>query len=90
MVARRNYDDNYKSFRKSVLSRDKHKCQFPGCKKKTKLEIHHIIRWADNYEFRFEPKNGICLCKFHHAFIKNKEGIYISLFQEIVKRNESK
>ena len=40
---RRDYSDPiYKDFRKSVLKRDKFKCQMPGCKNKKNLQVHHI------------------------------------------------
>lgn len=89
-MAARDYDDRYKKFRAAVIARDKGKCQFPGCKRRSKVQVHHIARWVDSYELRFEPSNGICLCRWHHNHIKNHEHLYNDLFIEIVKKNSGK
>lgn len=75
----------YWPWRKAILERDKHKCQFPNCRARTKLEIHHIIRWVDAPQLRYEIGNGITLCRKHHKSIKNKENFYIDLFLGIVR-----
>lgn len=81
------YDERYKKLRAEVIKRDGGKCQFPNCKRRGKVEVHHIIRWADCYELRYEPSNCICLCKRHHWFIRNNEQSYIQTFRDIVRRN---
>jgi predicted restriction endonuclease len=82
---KRDYDDPvYKAWRVAVFKRDGFKCQFPGCKCKTKLNAHHIIRWADAPFLRFEPTNGITLCKVHHKMIEGAENCYAELFSSIV------
>jgi len=86
--AKRDYNDPiYKAWRVKVFQRDKFKCQYPGCKCKSKLNAHHIIRWADAPFLRFEPSNGITLCRQHHDMIKGAENSYMQLFSEIVKKN---
>ena len=61
---KRNYDDpNYKKFRTEVLKRDKFKCRMPNCKSKKNLNVHHIQAWSNASTLRFEPSNGITLCK---------------------------
>ena len=55
---KRNYDDPvYKEVRKRVLKRDKHKCQMPNGKKRRRLNVHHIERWADAASLRYETFN---------------------------------
>lgn len=78
--------DEYSEWRKQVLKRDGRKCRFPGCKRKSKLEVHHIIPWAASYSLRFEPSNGITLCHKCHASIKNCEYAYIGLFQTVIQQ----
>ncbi len=77
-------EPGYAEFRKAVIRRDKAKCQFPGCKKRTKI-VHHIIRYADSGYLKHEPTNGICLCNHHHKEVTGKERHYVALFQSIVR-----
>ena len=85
---KRDYKDpRYIEFRKAVLKRDHYKCQMPSCSSKARLQIHHIIRYADNILLRFTISNGITLCRKHHDSIKGKEAYYAELFLKIVKRN---
>jgi predicted restriction endonuclease len=87
-VNRRNYDDPlYKDFRRKVLSRDKHKCQWYGCNSKKRLNVHHIKRWVDCPGLRFDINNGITLCRAHHDMIKGDEHVYESVFFKIVANN---
>lgn len=82
---RRNYKDKeYKEFRKAVLKRDKRKCRMPGCKCKTKLEVHHIHSWSNAASLRYEPSNGITLCERCHAVVTGRERNYVKLFLEII------
>ena len=86
----RNYNDPiYKEVRKRVLKRDKYKCQMPGCKKKRRLNVHHIERWADAASLRYETFNMITLCRTCHDSIKDKESHYAPLFMDIVRKNEN-
>lgn len=81
--------DDYKvlkKFKKAVRARDK-TCRMPGCKSKEYCQVHHILRWADCPRLRYEPKNGILLCKSCHNSIKGKESNYIELFLKIVERS---
>lgn len=87
----RNYDDpEYKKWRQSVYRRDKHKCQWPGCNIRTKLNAHHIKRWADNPGLRFNIHNGITLCKNHHKMITGQESYYEAVFLKIAANNYDK
>lgn len=82
---KRNYNDEaYAKFRKEVLNRDNRKCQMPGCKSKYQLQVHHIRTWANASSLRYEPDNGITLCRKCHKSITNKENYYEKLFREII------
>jgi 5-methylcytosine-specific restriction endonuclease McrA len=84
----RNYNDKeYAKFRKEVRARDKATCQFPACKSKRKIQVHHIRRWANSPSLRYKASNGICLCKEHHTYVTGKENIYASTFQRIALAN---
>ena len=83
----RNYDDPvYKEVRIRVLKRDKFKCQMPGCKKKKRLNVHHIEKWANAAHLRYDEHNCITLCKEHHDEVTGQEHLYVPLFQDIIKR----
>ena len=82
---RRNYDDpQYEDFRKEVLKRDKRSCKMPGCGSKKNLHVHHIRTWAKAASLRYDPSNGITLCKNCHKSITGQESHYESLFLEII------
>ncbi len=85
------YTKEYDQWRKAVLKRDKYKCQMPDCAKpRSRVQVHHIIRYADSSYLRLSPSNGLTLCKKCHDSIKDKEHHYISLFISIVQRNENR
>ena len=73
-------NDEYRKFRRSVLKRDSYTCQYPGCKVRNSLEVHHIKKYADHHRLRTEIFNGICLCKKHHCFVTGREEQFESLF----------
>lgn len=77
-------EDVYKRFTQDVKKRDKRQCQMPGCKSKSRLQVHHIKMWSSAASLRYEADNGITLCKTCHDSIKNKEKQYEKLFREIV------
>lgn len=83
-------NDAYKAFRLKVLKRDKHKCQMPGCNSRRRLQVHHIVRYADSGYGRLNPDNGITLCFNHHNSIKDKEIYYAPIFVRIVGENNAK
>lgn len=81
----RNYKDTqYEKWRKSIKARDKNICQWPNCKCKKKLHVHHIKKWSDYPGLRYHSSNGITLCKSHHDQIKNNEENYEMFFLKIV------
>jgi 5-methylcytosine-specific restriction endonuclease McrA len=82
--------DEYWKWRASVVKRDGHKCQYPGCRRRTKLEVHHIVPWASSASLRYVVGNGICLCIPHHNSIKNKESAYAEMFRTIIAQQKLK
>jgi 5-methylcytosine-specific restriction endonuclease McrA len=84
-MKKRNYNDkDYSEFRKSVLKRDKYKCQMPSCNSRKKLNVHHIKPWSKAASLRYDPLNGITLCKECHESITGKENHYEVVFTEII------
>lgn len=82
---KRHYSDPvYKKFRLDVLSRDKRKCQMPGCNRKNNLQVHHIKKWSNASSLRYDKSNGITLCSYCHKSITGKECHYENLFRDIV------
>lgn len=84
---RKRQDPGYEEACQIVRKRDKNTCQMPGCKRKRKIEVHHIQRYANNPYLRIEPMNMICLCKDHHKEITGKEEYFVMLFTDIVHDN---
>jgi predicted restriction endonuclease len=85
---KRNFKDPlYKQWRLSVYTRDKFKCQYPGCSINKKLNAHHIKTWADFPGLRYNINNGITLCKTHHDMIKGMEESYSEAFLRIAYNN---
>lgn len=76
----------FKLWRDSVFQRDKFLCQMPDCDKSERyLNGHHIKKFADYPELRFEVSNGITLCKKCHDKVQWKEEKYENMFIEIVR-----
>lgn len=74
----------YQEFRKGVMRRDGWKCRMPSCGSKIRLQVHHIVRYADNILLRLKISNGITLCRKCHDRIKGKETSYVELFLNII------
>jgi len=74
----------YREARAESLKRDKHQCQFPGCKKKRSLQSHHIRRYADYPILAHSAKNLITLCYDCHKRVTGHEDDYVGLFFSIL------
>ena len=70
-------------FRRIVFARDNYTCQLCGDDKK-RIEANHIKLFSENKELRFEPRNGITLCKDCHQSIRGKEHELESVFISII------
>ena len=82
---KKHLDGRYKEWMKSVKDRDNWKCKIADKNCKGKLEAHHILRWSEFPELRYEVNNGITLCHFHHPRKRNDEMKLSPYFQELVK-----
>lgn len=69
---RHNGDWRYINWRIRVFKRDDFTCQ---CCKKVGgyLEAHHIKKWSDYLELRYETDNGITLCRNCHKKIHSNK-----------------
>lgn len=52
-----------------------------------KLEVHHIVPIAEDYNKRLDNDNLVCLCSFHHKMAENGL-ITREELKEIVKRRD--
>jgi exopolyphosphatase/pppGpp-phosphohydrolase len=59
-------------WRKQVLDRDKRRCVL--CANEVNIEAHHIKRWVDNPELRYDVNNGATLCKICHDLNHHEHG----------------
>lgn len=74
----------YYLWRRTVFKRDNFTCQFcfkSGCY----LEPHHILRFKDYPEKRYDVSNGISLCKGCHNLTKGKEEQFEKLCHCLLK-----
>lgn len=85
---RRN-DSAYKEWVKSVKIRDGWKCRMANEDCSGNLIAHHILPWRDYPELRYEPKNGITLCEFHHPRKPDEELNMAPLLQGILQDIET-
>jgi len=76
----------YKQWRLAIYKRDNFCCKMPGCKKRGMkcIQAHHIRRWANFPELRFELSNGITLCKYHHRLVSGNEESYEQVFNNLL------
>ena len=70
-----NYEDRrsskYKDWKKQVLIRDNYTCK--GCGSKENLVVHHIEKFSQNKQLRFDINNGITLCQKCHREVHRNE-----------------
>jgi len=76
--------NEYLVWMRQVKNRDYWKCQISNDDCSGRVEAHHILRWRDFPELRYEIKNGITLCHFHHPRKRVDEERYVVQFQELV------
>lgn len=80
-----------KEWRETVFLRDKYTCQICGNKSSKGnpivLNAHHIKKFKDYPELRYDVHNGITLCASCHKLTYKKEELFENLFFDIVRQN---
>lgn len=87
----RNYFPENRVFIKSVMHRDNYKCQVCG-REGGELEVHHLNGFNWDIDNRFNPDNGITLCKschkdFHKVYGRGNNTL--QQFNEYANQNRS-
>lgn len=72
-----------RQWRKAVLERDNYTCLL--CRSQIDLEVHHIKRFADYPQLRFEVTNGATLCSSCHDLNRGIEPRFEELFAEMIR-----
>jgi len=75
----------YREWARQVKNRDYWKCQISNNDCSGRVEAHHILGWKDHPELRYDVKNGITLCHFHHPKGRKMEEKYETAFKELVE-----
>jgi len=58
-------NNKYRSWRDKIRKRDKSTCIL--CGEISFIQVHHIVRWADNEKLRYHEQNGVCICSYCHT-----------------------
>ena len=77
----------YQEWRNKVFVRDGFKCRICNCD--GYLQAHHILRWVDFPELRYQVNNGITLCRAHHPRKRAEEKRLIPEFQALVSASKN-
>lgn len=73
----------YQTWRKSIFERDDYQCK--NCLiRGAYLEAHHIKKFSEHPELRFDLNNGITLCKQCHKQVRGKEQKFEDCFYSIL------
>ena len=83
----------YRKFSRQVHKRDGGLCLMckfiDGDLNKKRCNIHHIEKWTEAIDERYNPKNGILLCFFHHKRITGWEVQFSKALKELVAKSEA-
>ena len=82
------FTSNHREWRRKVLERDHHTCL--RCGSHENLEVHHVIKWADAPELRFDVSNGATLCHECHRKINGHEYEYVQEFNDLIQSDNKK
>lgn len=74
----------HREWSRQIKNRDYWRCQIANDDCSGRVEAHHILGWASHPELRYEIKNGITLCHFHHPRKRSDEERYANDFQKLV------
>lgn len=83
-ISDRHIDANYKIWMLAVKKRDGWKCKIANKDCEGRMEAHHILTWKNNPELRYEVKNGITLCHFHHPRTREAESRLSPFYQSLI------
>lgn len=82
---RRN-DSSYREWRINVYKRDDFVCKLENKDCNGRIEAHHILGWKEYPELRYDIKNGITLCHFHHPRKRVDEIANINKFNNLINK----
>jgi 5-methylcytosine-specific restriction endonuclease McrA len=82
------YSSQMMQWREFVFNRDNFTCQTCGLRGGY-IQAHHINMFAEHPDLRFDPSNGITLCKKCHKSIRGKEEQFVELFHELIGKDLS-
>ena len=77
-------DGAYLQWAKEVKKRDQGVCRLQNENCMGYKVVHHILRWADYPEERYNINNGITLCQYHHPRKRVDENKLIPTLQELI------
>jgi YHS domain-containing protein len=69
---KRNNKEEEKKWKRLVFKRDNYTCSLCFTRGGKSLNAHHLEKWSEYPEKRFDLRNGITLCKSCHLFIHSK------------------
>lgn len=84
--ARKSHDPEVKQWRRDVWERDGFVCRYKDADCQGRIEAHHILRWADFPELRYDVSNGITLCHYHHPRTRIAETAMLSIYRNLIDR----
>jgi hypothetical protein len=76
----------HREWSNSVKKRDGWKCRISNLQCRGRLEAHHILSWTRYPNLKYEIKNGITLCHFHHPRKRKDELKMIDYFRELLTK----
>lgn len=74
----------YTEWRKAVFERDGYKCKIANSDCVHEVHAHHILRFSEYPEIRYDLNNGITLCKNHHPLKRSHEQELAPLFKSLI------
>jgi hypothetical protein len=86
-VSNERNDPAYILWAQNVKRRDGRTCRLQDKHCSGRLEAHHIYRWADYPDKRYDINNGIALCQGHHPRRREDEQRLIPVLSRLVGSN---
>lgn len=85
--SRHSYD--YLLWRNAVYKRDHYHCAMCSKHCAKDIEAHHIMRYVDAPDWKYDLCNGITLCSECHLKTRGKEDYYSPIFLNVLATRES-